>query len=178
MSRGISSAVIAKLGSRAFEMAYVIKIDFSTVIYITDHVRSIDYSGNTYAPSSAVLSISSPAETQEVEVGEVTLTLSAVDRGYLTVLLSENWVGRNVTIDRVIKLDDGTWDTSGTYIGTISNWGLTGEAIEIVISSHWGDFERVTGRRSNDSSQQSFYPGDTGASRCSEIVKDLPWGRK
>lgn len=178
MSRGISSAVITKLGSRAFEMANVVKIGFSTPVYITDHGHNIDYDGDTYTASSSILSIGSTSEVQEVEVGEVSITLSAVDRAYLVTLLSENWVARDVTINRVVKLDDGSWDTAGTYIGSIVNWGMQNEVIELVIASHWADFERVTGRRSNDASQQAFYPGDTGASRCSEIIKDIKWGRK
>ena len=132
MSRGISSAVITKLGSSGFEMANVVKIDFSTPVYITDHIRNIDYDGNTYQASSSVLAIGSTTETQEVEVGEVSITLSAVDRGYLATLLSENWVARQVTIDRVVKLDDGSWDTSGTYIGNISNWGMGNDELSLL----------------------------------------------
>ena len=169
--------MIAKLGSNAFEMANVVKIDFSTPVYITDHIRNIDYDGDTYTASSSVLSIGVTSEVQEVEVGEVSIILSAVDRGYLAILLSENWIGRDITINRIIKLDDGSWDTAGAYVGSLTDWKFDNTSIELVVASHWADFERVTGRRSNDASQQATYPGDTGASRCSEIIKDIKWGR-
>ena len=45
------------------------------------------------------------------------------------------------------------------------------------ITSHWGNFEKVSGRTTSDNSQQRFFSGDKGMEFAALTVKDIKWGR-
>jgi len=64
---------------------------------------------------------------------------------------------------------------------------LTGYAIEdteeeskvtVQMASHWKDFEKENGRRTNHNSQQLYFAGDEGFEFAPKSIKDLKWGRK
>ena len=54
---------------------------------------------------------------------------------------------------------------------TTANIGLN-------ITSHWGNFEKVSGRRTSDNSQQRFFSGDKGFEFSALTVQDIRWGRE
>ena len=43
--------------------------------------------------------------------------------------------------------------------------------------SHWADFEKKSGRKTNNTSQQRFFSADKGMEFSSENVLDIKWGR-
>jgi hypothetical protein len=49
--------------------------------------------------------------------------------------------------------------------------------IELDIASHWSDFEKRSGRKTNSNSQGLHFTGDKGFDFAANIVKDLKWGR-
>jgi hypothetical protein len=64
---------------------------------------------------------------------------------------------------------------------------LTGYSIEdteeeskvtVQMASHWKDFEKENGRRTNHNSQQLYFAGDEGFEFAPKSIKDLKWGRK
>jgi len=178
VSRGITQAVIDELSSGSFNMAALVHIDFATPVYLTDYHHNLPYGGDTYGVSGHLLDIGNVSESHELDVGEIDITFSGKDQSYIALLLSENYVGRDVNITNVVVSDAGAViGHCGEYKGTVSGFAIQGDNVLLTVTSHWADFERVTGRRSNDNSQQSHYPGDTSASRCSQIVKDIKWGR-
>ena len=42
---------------------------------------------------------------------------------------------------------------------------------------NWGDFEKVSGRRTNTNSQKLFFSSDKGFEFSGSSVKDIKWGR-
>jgi hypothetical protein len=50
--------------------------------------------------------------------------------------------------------------------------------LAIEAASHWVDFERRSGRHTNHAEQQVWFAGDKGFEFASEVMKDIPWGRK
>ena len=183
MSRGIHADVITELAKDAFNMAHLVTIDFSTTVFLTDYAHDITYGGNEYSSSSHLLALSQVNETSESKVGSFTINLSSVEQSFVSILLSENYIDREVIISRVIL------DSTGTIIGApiaLYNGRIDGFAIKddnissqinLSTASHWSDFEKESGRRTNHNGQQIYFPGDKGFEFASSAVKDIKWGR-
>ena len=53
----------------------------------------------------------------------------------------------------------------------------TDSLLNLNVVSHWADFEKKSGRKTNSTSQQRFFSGDLGMAFSSETVLDIKWGR-
>ena len=45
------------------------------------------------------------------------------------------------------------------------------------LTSHWGNFQKTSGRTTTDNSQQRFFSGDKGMEFAALTVRDIKWGR-
>ena len=88
---------------------------------------------------------------------------------------------RTVTIKRAI-LDDSQAliDTFFIYKGFIEAMNITdsGESssVNFSIANHWADFARISGRTTNNSSQQHFFDNDLGFEFTDQASKRILWG--
>lgn len=182
MSRGIHASVITELAKNAFNMAHLVSIDFSTPQYLTDFAYDISHDGNTYKSSSHILQMSQINETHDVQVGSFTLNLSGVDQSFIAVLLSENYIDREVEISRVVLDDAGAiiGEPIPMYTGSIDGYQMKEDnkssQINLSIASQWSDFERQSGRRTNHNSQQVHFSSDMGMAFASNTAT-VKWGR-
>ena len=68
-----------------------------------------------------------------------------------------------------------------TFDGQITGFSIDDSEDSSVISvscaSHWADFERRSGRLTNNNSQQYFFPNDTGFQFAANSIKDIKWGK-
>jgi hypothetical protein len=116
-------------------------------------------------------------------VGTFTINLSGVEQSFISILLGENYIDKEVIISRAIL------NSSGAIIGTpiaLYNGRIDGFSIKddnktsqinLSTASHWSDFEKESGRRTNHNSQQIYFAGDKGFEFASSAVKDIKWGR-
>ena len=58
----------------------------------------------------------------------------------------------------------------------INETGKT-STVGVVCSSVFYEFEKINGRRTNESSQQQFFPNDRGMQYSSLTVEDIKWGK-
>ena len=184
MTRAIDSATIAELAKDDFNLATLIKLEFSTPLYITDWDRDISALSATWSSSSHFLSVGDPVETSELRVNTVDITLSGVEQSYVSLFLSQAYIDRPVKIYRAVLND------SDAVIGApilIFDGLMTGYAIDdtenssevkVNCASHWKDFEKENGRKTNDNSQKIHFPNDDGFEFAANTIKDLKWGRK
>ena len=49
--------------------------------------------------------------------------------------------------------------------------------VALGVVSHWADFEKQNGRKTNNTSQQRFFANDVGMDFSSQTVQDIKWGR-
>ena len=183
MTRGIHADVITELAKDSFNMAHLVSIDFATTLYLTDFAYDIVYASNTYNSSSHLLSMADVNETADAQIGTFTINLSGVDQAFISILLSESNIDREVIISRAILNSSGA--IIGTpiplYNGRVDGFSIkddnTTSQINLSTASHWSDFEKESGRRTNYNSQQIFFPGDKGFEFASSAVKDIKWGR-
>ena len=184
MTRLINSATLAALESDSFNIATLVQIDFSSAIRITDWARSVTALSNTWNSSANFIGVGDVTESQELRVNDLTLTLSGVDQTYVAIFLSNNYIDVPINVYRVIL------DNADAVVGApilIFDGILTGYAIEdteeeskvtVQMASHWKDFEKENGRRTNHNSQQLYFAGDEGFEFAPKSIKDLKWGRK
>ena len=110
--------------------------------------------------------------------------LSGVDQSYISVALNENIINSSVQIYRALLNSSNAIisDPFLIYDGTIDDYTISDDTnnsqITINITSHWGNFEKVSGRRTSDVSQQRHFSGDKGFEFSALTVRDIRWGRK
>ena len=67
------------------------------------------------------------------------------------------------------------------YDGQIDTFSVsetsTDSSVSLGIVSHWADFEKRSGRKTNNTSQQRFFSTDVGMDFSSQTVLDIKWGR-
>ena len=183
MPRGLSSAVKTKLASGKFTMAHLVKLELNTTYKYTDYAVNIVDGSDTYVPNGFLHGIGAIAETATINIGSIDIAVSSATQTILSDVLTNGHLNRNVTIKRTILDTDDSVVTSGTfqiYAGYIEGMSITdrqGDAIiNFAVANHWADFQRIEGRRTNDSSQQHFFDGDKAFEFTSQAGKKLYWG--
>ena len=183
MPRTVDPATQTVLESDSFRMCHLIQIDFTQSLFITDSDYAVNYAGETYIPAGHLLRMSGTSESQELRVGTMSIDLSGVDQQYVGILLNQNYINRKVQIYLAVLDSTGsvTGDAIKTYDGIIESFSLndkeTSSTISLRVSSHWADFERKSGRLTNNNSQQYFFSSDTGMRFAAESIKDIRWGK-
>lgn len=184
MPRTINASTITALGQDEIKMCHLVQIDFPSVIRITDSFYDIVSGGDTFTASGHFLDIGQPRETEELRVGSVGISLSAVDKAYVSIFLAEEYLNRRVRIWKAV-LDSANQvigDAISVFDGEITGYAISEDASSAIISvscaSHWADFERKAGRLTNNNSQQFYFSTDTGFRFAAESIKDIKWGKK
>ena len=184
MTRSIDSSTIAELAKDAFNLATLIQFDFPSPIRITDWDKDVFALGVTFPSSSHFLGVDNVKETSELRVNSMNITLSGVDQTYIALFLNSNYIDIPVNIYRAVMSD------AAAVIGSpilIFNGVMTGYEIEdsqsestikIAIASHWKDFEKENGRKTNSNSQKLHFSSDNGFEFAAASIKDMKWGRK
>tara|TARA_Y100001938_G_scaffold136010_1_gene198359 strand:+ start:1686 stop:2252 length:567 start_codon:yes stop_codon:yes gene_type:complete len=188
MTRTLTTAVKNELATNEIRPVHLITIGFGTPVNITDNgfslTSSISGSSVTYTPSSFLVSIPSFTEQTDVTKTSLTLALSGADQTFISTCLNENIVNDSVDIFRAF-LDTSSAiiaDPILLYSGNIETFQIdeteTESSVILTIVSHWADFDKRSGRNTNNNSQQRFFSTDVGFDFSSQTVLDLKWGRK
>ena len=187
MTRSLSTAVKNHLATNEIKPVHLITIGFGTPQNITDCVHDLTSSvagaSVTYSSSKFLVSYPEISEETDISKSSISIALSGADQSYISVVLAENVVNDSVTIYRAF-LDDNNAiiaDPFLLYKGTIETYSIneneTSSALTLNIVSHWADFEKKSGRKTNNTSQQRFFSTDKGMGFSSETVLDIKWGR-
>ena len=183
MPRGLSSAVKTKLASGKFTMAHLVKLELNTTYKYTDYAVNIVDGSDTYVPNGFLRGIGAVTENASINIGSIDIAVSSATQTILSDVLTNGHLNRNVTIKRAILDTDDTVVTDGTfqiYAGYIEGMAITDRqgdsVINFAVANHWADFQRIEGRRTNDSSQQHFFDGDKAFEFTSQAGKKLYWG--
>ena len=166
---------------------HLITIGFGTPQNITDCVHDLtsSVSGSSVTYSSSSFLVSYPEVSEETDIGKssISIALSGADQTYISLALAENIVNDAVTIYRAF-LDDNNAiiaDPFLLYKGNIETYTIsedqTSSILNLNIVSHWADFEKKSGRKTNNISQQRFFSSDVGMAFASETVLNIKWGR-
>ena len=183
MPRTINASTITALQSDSIRMCHLVQIDFDTVVRITDNFHKVTKGSDDFLPAGHLLSIGATQETQELRIGSLQISLSAVDKAYVSIFLNTDYLNRRVRIWKAVLDSSGVivGDAIPTFDGEVTGYGISESTdtstITVSCSSHWADFERKAGRLTNNNSQQYFFSSDTGFRFAAESIKDIKWGK-
>jgi len=187
MARGLTSSIKTELATGVIDPVLLVEIDFATPIYLTnapfDITSSVSGSSRTYITNGHLKNITGINETNKPTKNSLQLTLSGVDQTYISIALSENIINTEVYIYRGF-LDANNALISDPFLlffGTIDEYRIndntTTANLVLNLTSHWGNFEKTSGRVTTDNSQQRFFSGDKGMEFAALTVRDIKWGR-
>ena len=187
MTRSLTTAVKNELATNDIRPIHLITIGFSTPVNLTDCAfsltSSVSGSSVTYTASSFVLDVSNFTEEIDITKTTLSLSLSGADQTFISTALSENITNDEVTVFRGLLADDNTLiaDPFLLYKGNIEGFNISetekASVLNIKVSSHWADFDKKNGRKTNNTSQQRFFSTDVGMDFSSQTVLDIKWGR-
>ena len=188
MTRSLTTAVKTELATNDIRPIHLITIGFTSPVNITDCsfsiTSSVSGSSVTYNASDFIMGISDFSEQTELSKSSLSLALSGADQTFISTVLNENVINDSVDIYR------GFLDSSNNviadpflfYKGQIEGFSIqennTASTVTLNIVSHWADFEKKNGRKTNNTSQQRFFSTDVGMDFSSETVLDIKWGRE
>ena len=183
MARSLTSAVKTELATNKLNPVTLVYLGIASGSRYTDHYKDISYDGNTYTASSLLLGVSDVSESSEVAVDSVTVAFTGADQTIISLLLNNDYM------DKEAEIYKGFLNSSQALIsdpmllfkGRIESFSIeedaTNSQVSISIASHWSDFEKQKGRKTNTNSQQLFFSGDVGFDYASQSVQDIKWGR-
>ena len=188
MTRSLTTALKNELATNDIRPFHLITLGFGTPVNITDCsfplTSSISGSSVTYSASDFILGFSYFTEQADVTKSSLTISLSGADQTFISVVLNENVVNDAVTIFRGLLADDNSIiaDPFLLYSGNIETFSVseseTDSVVNLGVVSHWADFDKKNGRKTNNTSQQRFFSTDVGMNFSSETVQDIKWGRE
>ena len=187
MSRSLTTAIKNELATNDIRPVHLITIGFGTPVNITDCsfdlTSSVSGSSVTYSASDFIMGVSNHTEETDITKSSVSISLSGADQTFISVVLNENVINDSVSIFRGLLADDNTLiaDPFLLYKGNIESFeiqeGEKDSTVGLSIVSHWADFEKKNGRKTNNTSQQRFFSTDVGMDFSSQTVQDIKWGR-
>jgi hypothetical protein len=183
MSRVIHADVVTELAKNSFTMAHLVKLDFETPVYLTDAPHDIVHNSITYDAGGHLMGLAAITESSEVKLSSLDLTLSGVNRAYISILLNQTYVNRQVIINRIFLNASAAiiGDPVMIYEGRMQGFSIkdnkTSSTILLTAASHWADFNKVAGRKTNIESQRAAGFENNGFQFAARIVKDMKWGR-
>jgi len=187
MTRSLTTAIKNELATNDIRPVHLITIGFTSPVNITDCsfplTSSVSGSSVTYTASDFIMGISNFTEETDVTKTSLTLSLSGADQTFISTVLNENVVNDSVDIFRGLLNSSNALvaDPFLLYSGTIDSFTVSenknSSNVNLQIVSHWADFDKTNGRKTNNTSQQRFFSSDVGMDFSSETVQDIKWGR-
>ena len=172
MSRGLSSDINTQLASTSFVMAHLVKLEFNTTYYYTDFSSDIvdgsEEPFNTYSANGFLQNMGSISESAGLTIGSLSLSLSGVNQTLISDILNNGHIHRQITIKRAFinASTNALIESFSIYSGRVEGMDIADNdktsMINFRVANHWGDFARLSGRRTNSGSQNQFFPNDKG----------------
>ena len=134
------------------------------IINLCTGMIDITYDSNNYSAQGEFMGYSSIQEDFDVKLGKITITLSGIDTGFVDKFTTIDQIGSEIRIGKVF-LDLNTLDVISDhailmYLGEIYNVSIQENnetcTINVECASVFADFERSSGRKTNDWSNWYF----------------------
>ena len=184
MDRQADSTFIAELLKSTNSPCFLIEARFDDgTVYMTDAWKPVTWGGHTYTAQGHFLSFDGLTETAELQVPNLTLTLSTVDQVWIAIALTKPYIDRRLIIykafldytQNIISSPMQIW-AGGMDSMVISDAPQGKCAIVVTATSQWGDFERRPGRHTNPQEQSVFFPNDRFFEFCIALKSNITWG--
>jgi len=181
MPRSLSAGLQTQVSAQQTKIAFLVELNLSTVIRLTDFYRDVTYNSESYEAGGSFLSVDSTTETGQLEVNEINLLFSNVTDQVRSLVQDGAFTG--VKVEIYIAYFDANEDIVGAvnyFTGNIRNVSIQ-ENIEdttlsMTVASHWANWNLTKGRHYSDESQQSVYANDRGLEYATQTKPNVRWG--
>ena len=169
-TRGLHSDITTELAKGSFTMANLVTISLDRTFYYTDAIHDLTESGNTYLANGFLLGMGKVSEAKGMNLGNLNLTVSAVNQTIVSEGLTNGYLHKKVTIKRAFLDSSNDLISANSvytcYLGMIAGMSIvdsiTTSVIQFNLTNQWTSFGRIAGRITTPDSQHQFYSPDVG----------------
>lgn len=185
MSRAISSAMQAAVAAGTVAPALFCFLDLvSGPVRVWTGVGDYVLDGHTFTGIGTLGGVEPIKETKKVSANGISLTLSGIPEAVVSMVLSERYRGRPVTLWLALfSPTDGSLIASPTILfgGLCDTMALSDSGdtstLTITCESRLIDLQRTRIRRYTDEDQKAAFPGDRGLEFVAGLQnKEVLWG--
>lgn len=182
MPRSLSTDLQTQVSSTATKTAFLVELNLSSTIRLTDWYSDITYDSNSYEAGGSFLQVDSTTETGQLQVNEIGIRLSNVTNQIRSLVENGEFTDKTVDIYLAYFNSDETLvGAINFFTGQIRNVGInetiTDSVINLIVASHWANWNLTKGRHFSDESQQAFSTGDKGFEFATQTKDDVRWGK-
>jgi hypothetical protein len=182
MPRSLSSDLQTQVSSTATKTAFLVELNLSSTIRLTDWYSNVTYDSNSYEAGGSFLSIDSTTETGQLQVNEINLGFSNITDQVRSLVQDGAFTDKTVDIYLAyFNADETIVGAINYFTGQIRNVviseTLESSTLNMTVASHWANWNLTKGRHFSDESQQSFSTGDKGMEFATQVKTDVRWGR-
>ncbi len=181
MPRSLSAGLQTEVSSKATKIAFLVELNLSSVIRLTDWYSNVVYDSNTYEAGGSFLSVDTVTETGKLQVDEISLGFSNITDQVRSLVQSGAFT------DKEVEIHIGYFDDNETFVGAISYFtgqirnvaideNVDNSVLNMTVASHWANWNLTKGRHYSEESQQDFSSGDKGLEYATQTKEDVRWG--
>ena len=152
----------------------------------SDFNQTIQIGDDVYQGLGKLVGITSTTSELKLSQGELTVTITGIPNSSLTNILTSKIKGADIIIRRgffdPVTLQPIVATPVGRFYGIVNNYSVDEEydvdsrqsinTIGLICASTFQTLQKkLAGRKTNPSSNRSFYPSDAGMDRVPKIVK-------
>lgn len=182
MPRSLSAALQTQVSSTATKTAFLVELNLSSTIRLTDWYSNVTYDSNSYQAGGSFLTVDSITETGQLQVNEINLGFSNVTDQVRSLVENGEFT------DKTVDIHLAYFDASESIVGAINyftgqirsvsiNENLSGTILNVTVASHWANWNLTKGIHFSDESQQAFSSGDRGMEFATQVKDDVRWGK-
>ena len=181
MPRSLSAALQTQVSSTATKTAFLVELNLSTVIRLTDWYSDVTYDSNNYEAGGSFLQVDATTETGQLQVNEINIGFSNITDQVRSLVQSGAFT------DKTVEVYLAYFDVNESIVGAINfftgqirnvsiNENIDSSNLSMVVASHWANWYLTKGRHYSDESQQSYSSGDRGMEFATQTKEDVRWG--
>ena len=182
MPRSLSTDLQAQVSSSAVRTAFLVELNLSTTIRLTDWYTNVTYDSNSYEAGGSFLSVNTTTETGQLQVNEINIGFSNITDDVRALVQDGSFTDK--TVDIYIAYFGSAESIVGAinyFSGQIRNVSIQEDiessVLNMTVASHWANWNLTKGRHYSDESQQSFSSGDKGMEFATQVKSDVRWGK-
>ena len=182
MPRSLSTALQTQVSSTATKTAFLVELNLSSTIRLTDWYTNVTYDSNSYEAGGSFLTVDVTAETGQLQVNEINLGFSNVTDQVRSLVEDGSFTDKTVDIYLAYFNSDETIVGAINYFtGQIRNVSIAesidNSSLSMTVASHWANWNLTKGRHFSDESQKSYSSGDRGMEFATQVKEDVRWGK-
>jgi hypothetical protein len=181
MPRSLSAGLQTQVSAQQTKTSFLVELNLSTVIRLTDFYRDVTYNSNSYEAGGSFLAVDTTTETGQLQVSDINLGFSNVTNQVRQL------VRDGAFTDKVVNVYIAYFDENESLVGAINYFTgqiknvnisetLEDSLLSMTVASHWANWNLTKGRHYSDESQQSVYSGDRGLEYATQTKSDVRWG--